>query len=611
MKVCGGTDLDGFEIRLLRSYLVSKNLDFDYFLSKFYSQSEFKNPFDLLNFSLPPLSLWDLINIFETTIDEKFKKLNGAFYTPHFVVDYITNRVILENQDEDINVIDPACGSGIFLVSALFKLKQKTGKSYKELVEKNLFGIDIDPRAVKRTKIVLSLVVFEEEGEIPQKFNIYNGNSLDRKFLKSILNDQKFSAVVGNPPYVRIQNLDENTRNLIRKYWRFVQGDTDIFIPFFELGIELLKEGGRMGYITPNSYFTSHSAKGLRKFLQTSKYIEEIIDFDYFQVFRKNRITTYTAITIISKEPKNYFIFKKAKSESEIENLNNIEGERIYYNELNAERWVLLNSKEKEIISLIEKCPFRLKDIADIRVGLATLADKVYIIEKPKEKGNYFVKIFQGKEFLIEKDITKEIIKASVIKSEEDVLNNKRRIIFPYKLIGWKYTLIDEKELKEKFPKTYEYLLFCKEILLKRDRGKKEYESWYAFGRTQGINTTFGKKLLTPPMALQPTFVICEKEDSTFYSGYGIFPKLKPFTDLYLLKKILNSDIMRIYIELTSKSYQGGWKSYSKTFIQNFGIPKLSNEQIEFLKKENSQKIINEFLWEVYYEQGKTLSRLL
>jgi hypothetical protein len=68
---------------------------------------------------------------------------------------------------------------------------------------------------------------------------------------------------------------------------------------------------------------------------------------------------------------------------------------------------------------------------------------------------------------------------------------------------------------------------------------------------------------------------------------------------------------MKIYIELTSKSYQGGWKSYSKTFIQNFGIPKLSNEQIEFLKKENSQKIINEFLWEVYYEQGKTLSRLL
>jgi type I restriction-modification system DNA methylase subunit len=254
MKVCGGTDLDGFEIRLLRSYLVSKSLDFDYFLSKFYSRSEFEDSFGLLDLFQHTLSLWDLINTFETTIDEKFKKLNGAFYTPLFVVDYITNRIILENHDKDINVIDPACGSGIFLVSALFKLKQKTGKSYKELVEKNLFGIDIDPRAVKRTKIVLSLVVFEEEGEIPQKFNIYNGNSLDRKFLKSILNDQKFSAVVGNPPYVRIQNLDENTRNLIRKYWRFIQGDTDIFIPFFELGIELLKEGGRMGYITPNSY---------------------------------------------------------------------------------------------------------------------------------------------------------------------------------------------------------------------------------------------------------------------------------------------------------------------------------------------------------------------
>jgi len=607
MKTITINGLTQFEQEILREYLISKRLNYEYFLSKFYSQIEV--PPVLFESPIQTLSIWEIIKKFETTIDERFKKLNGAFYTPYFIVDYINTRVILENSNKDIKVIDLACGSGVFLVDALFKLKQKLQKRYKELVEENIFGIDIDPRAVERTKILLSLIVFEYEKEIPEKFNIYNGNSLDKNFLGKILNGLKFNAIVGNPPYVRIQNLEEKTKKIIRKYWKFVQGNTDIFIPFIELGIELMKDNGKMGYITPNSYFTTHAGKNLRTFLQNNRYIEEIVDFDHYQVFEG--ITTYTAITIISKKPKNYFILKKIRNGGEVKDLNNIEGERIYYREINPEKWVLVSNKEKEIINIIENSYYKLKDIADIKVGLATLADKVYIIENPKEEGEYVIKHFEGKRFLIEKEITKEIIKVSIIKSEEDILKSKRRIIFPYKKINGRYVIIGEEELKEKFPETYKYLLFCKKILINRDKGKKEYETWYAYGRTQGINTTFGKKILTPPMALSPTFVICEKEDATFYSGYGIFPKIKPFKDLYLLKKILNSEMMKIYIEITAKSYQGGWKSYSKTFIKNFGLPKLSNEQVEFLKRENNRKTINDFLKEIYYEQSKSLCRLI
>lgn len=608
MKTMTVNDSTQFEQEILKQYLISKKLDYKYFLSKFYPQIEV--PSLLSESAGTNLSIWELIKRFETTIDENFKKLNGAFYTPYFIVDYINNHVISKNSNKDIKVIDPACGSGVFLVDALFKLKQKLQKSYKDLVEEHIFGIDIDPRAVKRTKILLSLVVFEHEKKMPEKFNIYNGNSLDKDFLRKTLNDSKFQAIVGNPPYVRIQNLEEDTRKIIRKYWKFIQGDIDIFIPFIEIGIELMSEKGKMGYITPNSYFTTHAGKNLRKFLQANKYIEEIVDFGHYQVFKG--ITTYTAITIISKTAKSYFILKKIRNNKEVTDLNNIEGEKIYFRELNPEKWALVSNKEKEIITIIENSYYKLKDIADIRVGLATLADRVYILENSEEEEKYFVKYLNGNKFLIEKEITKEIIKVSIVKSEEDILENKRRIIFPYKKINGRYVIVSEEELKEKFPETYRYLLFCKDILVKRDKGKKEYETWYAYGRTQGINTTFGKKLLTPPMALNPTFVVCENEDVTFYSGYGIFPKIKPFTDLYLLKKILNSEIMKIYIETTAKSYRGGWKSYSKTFIESFGLPMLSDKHVEFLRKEKDQKAINNFLKEVYYEQARrSISRLL
>ncbi|MEO0172793.1 MAG: Eco57I restriction-modification methylase domain-containing protein [candidate division WOR-3 bacterium] len=86
-------------------------------------------------------------------------------------------------------------------------------------------------------------------------------NSLDKSFIKSIFGNKKFQSVVGNPPYVRIQNLDDDTRNLIKKHWKLIKGDTDIFIPFIELGIELIDENGKLGYITPNSYFTSYAGK--------------------------------------------------------------------------------------------------------------------------------------------------------------------------------------------------------------------------------------------------------------------------------------------------------------------------------------------------------------
>jgi len=595
-------NIDDFEQKILTHYLFIKGLDYYRFITNFYSDIPQFLPPHLFS-SQRELTIWDIIGQFEITIDGIYRKLNGAVSTPLFVVDYINKKVILENDAKNIKVIDPACGSGIFLVDALLKLKEKTGRSYKELVENNIYGIDIDPRAIKRTKILLSLIVFENEGEIPSKFNIYRGNSLDKSFLKACLKEEKFQAVVGNPPYVRIQNLEDATKDVIRRYWKFVQGDTDIFIPFIELGIELIAEDGKMGYITPNSYLTSYAGKELRKFLQLNTLVEEILDFDYYQVFKG--ITTYTAITIISKRKKNYFIFKKLKDPNQIADLESVKGEKVYFTELNPTKWILVPSENKELIRIIENAYYKLKDIADVRVGLATLADEVYIIENPVEQGGFFVKIFKGKKFLIEKEITKEVIKASIIKTEEDIRKNNRRIIFPYKKLNGKFVILSEEELKFEYPRTYEYFLFCKDILLKRDKGKKKYETWFAFGRTQGINTTFGEKILTPPMALKPTFVVCEKKDATFYSGYGIFPKVEPFTDLHLLKKILNSKLTKLYIENTAKSYKGGWKSYSKTFLMNLGLPKLTKEQIKFLKKETDQTAIDKFLEDIYYEQSK------
>jgi adenine-specific DNA-methyltransferase len=158
-----------------------------------------------------------------------------------------------------------------------------------------------------------------------------------------------------------------------------------------------------------------------------------------------------------------------------------------------------------------------------------------------------------------------------------------------------------EEELKINFPNTYKYLTAIKLELNKRDKGKSNPVAWYAYGRTQGLDSNFGKKLLTSNMNQKPNFIYCDEEDSTFIAGYAVKSKR---IDMKILQKILNSEIMREYISLISKTYQGGWKSYAKSFIKNFGIPNLSNEQMKFLNIETNREKINKFLELIYFNKN-------
>jgi len=548
------------------------------------------------------LDLKTLIRLFELLIEPEFRKLNGAFYTPYFIVDYINKKVIISK--EDIKVCDPSCGSGIFLVDAAEKISKTLKRPIISVIENNIYGVDIDPRSVKRTKLILSLLALIN-GEYKEKinFNIKVGDSLDprsfnwREEFKEIFDTKNgFDGIVGNPPYVRIQNLRNEIRERIQKGWYTASsGNIDLYIVFFELGFKLLNETGKLGYITPNSYFSSFAGKKLRIFLTDKKIIKEIVDFNHIQIFED--VTTYTCITILDKKPKEEFNYLIIDNKDELKNLSNLQFKKIKYNILNNDKWILLDKKEFELIRKIETIGTPLKRLVRISVGLATLADRLYILENLKEKDGYYIKKYKGELYCIEKEITKEIIKTSIIKTEEDIEKNKRRIIFPYKKTNREYIIIPEEELRKKYPQCYNYFLAIKEELAKRDKGRKKYVTWYAYGRTQGIGTNFGEKILTPTMSLKPTFVICKKEDATFYAGYGIFYK----GDLEILKKVLNSKIMKFYINKTSKVYRGGYRSYAKTFIQNFSIPNFNKDELEFLKKEEDNSKIDTFLIKKYF----------
>ena len=148
-----------------------------------------------------------------------------------------------------------------------------------------------------------------------------------------------------------------------------------------------------------------------------------------------------------------------------------------------------------------------------------------------------------------------------------------------------------------KYPKTYDFFCDNKNVLLERDNGNKKYPEWYAFGRTQGLNC-FGKKMFIPYLSYKCYSVITNNENLLFYCGYSIMEN--DFIELKLLKKILESKLFDFYIKKVSKPYSGGFYSYAKNYIKKFSLPKLTNEQKEYLLKEKKSKNINEFLCEIY-----------
>ena len=590
-------DVTTIEKSLVQIFLNENNLKSNNkFLNEYLSSFEMINQEDIDNIILKnnePLTFEKLERYFELLFPSKDKKLGGIFYTPSYIAEFIVDEVLTDNPD--FKILDPSCGAGIFNLVSLNKIKEKfANKSYVEIIENNIYASDIEPISTNRTKIILILAALIN-GENPEEinFNVITEDSLQKSLkwedkFPEVFENGGFDAVVGNPPYIRIQNLKEDYKKYLQKNWASAKnGNIDIYYPFIELGLNLLNENGKLGFITPNSHFNTAAGKNLRKILKSNKSMHKIVNFDYVRVFKD--VNVYSCVTIFTKKPNNEIKFRKMTEEVTSIDLKDEDYKIVKYDTLDTEKkWVFLSDEEINKIEMIENVGIKLKDLCEINCGVATLADKIYLLT------DYTVET-DGKTFEIEPGICKSIIKASTLHNEEEIAENDLKIIWVYDNEGH---ILPESTIAKNYPNAYAYLKHVKPKLDARDKGKPNEVAWYAFGRTQAIDSSFGKKLLTSTMNEKPNFIYCDDEDSTFISGYQVKTNK---IDLRILKKILNSTVMEYYIELISKSYQGGWKSYAKSFIQNFGIPKFTADELEFLENENDEVKINKFLEDIYF----------
>ena len=577
----------------------------------------------------------------EIEIKPEVRKAGGVYYTPNYVVNYIVENTIgnlCQNktpvQVAEIKIVDPACGSGSFLLGAYQYLLnwhkdyyyQNPKKSNpltadgnltttekKKILLNNIYGVDIDTNAVEVTKLSLLLKCMEGETQasIAQQINMFNdrvlptldnniksGNSLidtdyydnqldfgeERKIkpfnwqeeFNKIL-PRGFDAVIGNPPYIKELVSKEIFEPVLKSKLGklYHQGKMDFWYYFVHKGIDILKPNGFLAFITNSYWMRSDGASKLIDRIEKEFTVNTIVDFDNYKVFED--VSGKHNISIFTKGQN-----KKAKCRVLTINKKNPSSDIADYNLLEILNEFLFSNSKLNIQSsenIFENCDL-LDNHFEVSQGVVEATDKITKALKEKTKRDD-INIRDGVFVLTEQEIinlgfSKE--EKMLLKPYVNSLHVKRfNISFANEYLLYLGKSEREEIAKGIFPNIKKHLDNMKDFITSSN-------SPYGIHRTREQRFFEEPKLICKGMFFKPEFSFDEEK---YYCGFSfsvIIQKTNEF-DLKLLLAIMNSKLGEYWFNLNGKKRGVGVDIGVKVF-RLFPLPTNTNKDFKKLNDE-------------------------
>ncbi|WZL74603.1 N-6 DNA methylase [Clostridiaceae bacterium 35-E11] len=642
---------------------------------------------DLQNYS----DIFVFCNIYEDYLSIKDKEKTGTFYTPDYIVDYMVqkalvlylkkqtgycenllcqsfDRRILFNKEEiekileamdQVKIIDIACGTGLFLIKSFEKIYNYKRKLYKKIgvakedfiirkyiVEKNIFGIDIQEKPILITKMALMSLVYEPKESCYEKWaqlNIVVGDSLTQEnFFENnhcrevTKNIDGFDIVLGNPPYIG----EKGNKNLFDKIKhttfgsRYYEGKMDYFYFFIYKSLEILKEKGVLGYITTNYFITADGAQYLRKFLKKNCTFRDIVNFNDYGVFKcakgQHNLLFFLTKGFEKNQPiqVKYIKGKDIPIDKIYENLlsyssiypeiyqQTIANQDHLYN-VNGHILVQGNRGYDKILQKIhEKSQYTLHQLCNINQGIVSGADKVTkdmlenkLSSQAIEKNNILLN--QGI-FVLTKDEVEQLsfLQLYYLKPMYKNSDIHRYYVNQNSLKYILYLMDDTFTGKKPDKSIINHLYQYKEVLEKRREVMKGTRVWYALQWPRNQEIFEGTKIVVPHRAKENKFALSHSSWYASADVYFITAREKNINWHVMLAQ-LNSKIMYFWLYNRGKRKGDCLELYANPLKS---LPIIANVEKNYCNKivslvqcmmkgkehEQSQKEIDQMMYDLY-----------
>ncbi|MFC6975093.1 Eco57I restriction-modification methylase domain-containing protein [Halomicroarcula sp. GCM10025709] len=386
--------------------------------------------------------------------------------------------------------------------------------------------------------------------------------------------DAGFDAVIGNPPYVKIQNLRRSVpqfADYALQTFDIATGRFDIYALFVKVGTELTADG-RLSYILPNKFFESGAGQPLRQYLVSNQLLREIVDFGRHQVFEG--VTTYTCILSLQSRGQ-AFEYAEASEASEV-GLNQAPRAEIKLDDLDDEKWALTGPRERNVLDKLREGGTPIKEQSQyLSEGIVSGDNKVLfveIIERNKET----VKIecaLDGAQYELESEIVRPLLRGDVIERFGST-QAQEAVVYPHETHRGETRPIPENKLQNEYPLTFEYLTEFKERLADRGTGDMRYREWYALYRSREKQLFEAPKVITPDVCQRCEFTV-DHSGTTFLpdTAYGIVPERNEERHREYLLAVLNSAPMWFFVYHTSSVLRGDFRRFKTSYLSPLPVP--------------------------------------
>lgn len=495
----------------------------------------------------------------------------GAIFTRREVVDFILDLAgyTADRKLYKLRLLEPSFGDGDFLLPAIERLVKSAkhhlkGQALADALANAICGVELHAATFAKTSASVLEFLLAQGLTSVQAAKLAAGWLRQGDFLLQEF-PYDFDVVIGNPPYVRQELIPDILMAEYRARYRTIYDRADLYVPFIEHSLNLLAEGGLLGFICADRWMKNRYGGPLRKMVASGYHLRAYIDMVDTPAFH-SEVIAYPAITLIAREkgtttrvarrpeisaPALKRLGKTLTAEDAPAESSGVREMQAIA--AGAEPWILESFDQLTVVRRLEESFPTLEEAGcKVGIGVATGADKAFI----------------GKldELDVEPDrklplvMTRDILEGHVTWRGFGVIN-------PFNDDGG---LVDLKA----YPKLRAYLEARREQIAKRHVAEKAPANWYRTIDRIYPAITYKPKLLIPDIKGEAHIVF---EEGKLYPHHNLYYITSDEWDIKALQAVLLSGIARLFVSIYSTRMRGGYMRFQAQYLRRIRVPRWSD----------------------------------